>query len=896
MTIARHLQPSFAGGEYSPEVAARVDIDRYRIGLRTCRNFVVHPHGGASNRGGLRMIAKTKYQNKKSRMVKFIFSTTQAYQLEVGEGYIRFYKNRAQIQASGVAAYNGGTAYVVGNFVTYLGVTYYCIQSGTGHTPNSSPTYWTAQTIYEVPTPYTEADLPLLRFEESADVIYIMHPSYQQRTLTRMGDASWDLELYSSSDGPFLDENTDVSSTLACSALTGTITMAAANAIFTTGQVGGLWKVTHYVPAQIASVSLSGTGQSASIGCFTTWRIITHGTWTGKFQIEKSTDGGATWTALREFSAAGDFNANTSGTEDISTNLTPFLVRLNVTALSSGTINADLSTDPYYQDGIVRIASFVDTKHVTATVLQSIASTASTFTWAEGAWSNYRGWPTVARFFQDRLVFAGSSNNPDTDWMTQTGNYVSFRRNTIQLLDTDGITTNLTTRQLNAINGLLAFKRLLVLTSSASWSIGPVSGAALTPTSIDQEVEEYKGSEGIEPVVIGNEAIFIQTHAKIVRSIVFQLAYNGFTGNEINIFSRHMFKDYPALQMAYQENPDSIVWFLRSDGKLVALTYMKEQDVVAWHRHDTNGTIESISVIPGNGYDELWVTVNRPNGRFVEVMEDRIINDVRKSFFVDNGISIADTPLTISGATQSNPVVLTITGHGLSNGDIIAISDVAGMTDINGNQYKVAGVTTNTVQLTDAVDGSNIDGTEFDAYVSGGYARKCFNTFTGLDYLNGMTVSILGDGFVFPQQVVSGGTITLNRYCALVNIGLQYLPDFETLTPELSVYETPPPSGTMQGRKIKIGGVVFNFANSRGGWLGPAEFDQYGKLALKEGFIPRRKNFDGTLGLYTGFKRQALGGSYDTGGHVFFRQYDPLPVTILSVIPEIAVGGITPNE
>lgn len=897
MPVVRYNQSSFAGGEYSPEVSARVDIDRYKIGLKTCRNTIVHPHGGISNRGGTRLIARTKTQDKPSRMIKFIFSTTQVYRLEVGDFYIRFYKDRAQIQASGVSAYAGGTAYVVGNFVTYGGNTYYCIQAGTGHQPDISPTYWTVQTAYEIPTPYAYADRNDLRFEESADVIYITHKSYKQKTLTRFGDANWVLADYTALDGPFLNENTDVNSSITTNATTGSVIIGASKDIFNAQHIGALWRKTDYVPGQIVSPSFTGTGVSGSISCFTTWRLITHGTWTGKFQVEKSTDGGSTWTMLQAFSSANDFNANTSETEDTNVNTLPFLIRINCTSLSSGTLNIDLSSLAFYQDGILQITAFTDTKHVVATVIQTLASIAASISWAEGAWSDYRGYPSVCRFYQDRLVFGGSPNNPDTDWLTASGDYTSFIRST-PLLDSDGITVNLTSRQLNAINGLVAFKALLILTSSASWSIQPVSGASLTPTTVDQEVEEYFGSDGIEPVVIGNEAIFVQTHAKIVRSIVYQFAYNGFVGSEINIFARHLLKDWSVIDMCYQQNPDSIVWFLRSDGQLLGLTYMKEQDVVAWHHHDTNGTVESICCAPGNGYDEVWMTVNRPNGRFVEVMEDRLIEDVRKSFFVDCGLSSADNPLTITGVTQANPGVMHIPSHGLTTGDIITIDSIVGMVKtpsikLNGSQYAVTVVDVNYVQLKDAADDSNIDTTAYSAYVSGGYARKCFTTFSGFDHFNGQTISILGDGFVFPQQVVASGQITLTRACALVSGGFQFESDVETLPVELSAFLIPSPPSTTQGRKVKIGEVTIRFVDSRGGWLGPAEFDKYGNLALKERYIPSRQTVNSVIDLFTGDARFPLGGGYETGARVFYRQYDPLPFTIVSIIPEIVVGGAT---
>ena len=220
--VVRYNQSSFAGGEYSPTCAARTDMERYKIGLETCRNAYPQITGAVSNRPGWRMVAPVKNTAYPPRIVKFIFSTSQVYFIEVGNYYMRFYTNRAQIQATGVSAYNAGTAYVIGNFVTYGGSTYYCIQNGTGQTPSSSPTYWVAQTAYEIPTPYAQADINNLRFEESADFVYIAHQNYPQMILERLGNANWSLVSYLDQviDGPFMDENTDLTSTIQCGANT----------------------------------------------------------------------------------------------------------------------------------------------------------------------------------------------------------------------------------------------------------------------------------------------------------------------------------------------------------------------------------------------------------------------------------------------------------------------------------------------------------------------------------------------------------------------------------------------------------------------------------------------------------------------------------------------------
>jgi len=855
MPTVRHLQASFAGGESSPEVGARVDIDKFRTMLKTCRNGIIHPQGGWSNRPGTRMVAATK-SGGKVRVVRFVFSDTQRYALEFGDYYVRFYKNRAQILSGGAT--------------------------------------------YEVATPYPIADVGGLNFEQSADTLYITHQKYQQRTLSRYGDADWRLELYATTDGPFLDENTDTASTLTLSAATGTgIVMTASKDVFTTTHVGALWRVTHYVASAKVTKAFTGTGQSTSIACFTTWRLISHGTWTGSFSIEKSTDGGSTWTALQSFSSAADFNANTSGTEDPSVNLSSFLVRVNMTAFTSGTANIDLSADAYYNDGIVKITGFTNTKHVTVSVLQACVATTATFNWAEGAWSNYRGWPRISRFFLDRLVFAGSTYQPMTQWMSMAGNYTSFRRNSISLLASDGITSTLTSRQLNAINGMVPFKRMLMLTSGATWSVGPVSGSALAPNTVDQEVEEYNGSSGVPPVTIGNEAIYVKNYGKIVCNTVFQLQYNGFSGSDINVLARHLTQDRSIIEMDFQQNPDSIVWMVCDDGVLLGLTYLREQDVVAWHWHDTVGEFESVCVIPGDDYDEVWMVVNRPNGRFIEVMEKRIVDDVRNSYFVDNGVTFSND-ITITGATNASPVVITAEDHGFDNGDLVDINGITGMSTqqndgsylgISGFQYIVAKVDTDHFELYDIQTGDPIDGTDLDAYVEGGTAGQAFYEFSGLSWLIGQTVSILANGFELPPLEIDADTITLPNAYSVLNIGLPYDSDLETLNIEFPAQVNPDPIGTTQGRNVKVSNVTFRFVNSRGGKIGPSEFNQYGKSALYESFIPDRTSLGLCPPLKTGDRRVPLGGGYNHGGRVFFRQSSPLPVTITTIVPEVTVGG-----
>ena len=504
------------------------------------------------------------------------------------------------------------TAYVVGDYVENSETIYTCLIAHTSGTfaTDLANGKWETESIYKVVTPYPEADLFELNYTQSADVLFITHNDYAPRQLERNSDVDWDLNLYDYQGGPFQLANSDDTDTLAISAVTGTgKTLTAVGFTFDAGHVASLWELTHYIEGQAVSAALASVTTTSSIKCGGTWRLITHGTWTGTIRIEKSTDSGSTWTMLREFSSANDFNANTYGTEDMSDNAEPFLVRMNMTVYTSGTCNVNLTSDPFYQDGIVKITAVTaGGATATADVKRTCGATTATADWAEGSWSPYRGWPAVVEFHpEDRLVFSNTYQEPSTYWMTQTGDYYDFARSS-PLVDSDGISSPLPSREVNGINGLVALTEMIALTLSNEVSIRSSSGP-LTPTTVFNRVHGWEGSYGRRPVVIGNRVIYVQSTGSIIRDLGYDLYSDSFVGSDLTVFSNHLFKDYTIVEMAYQQNPDRLVWVVRSDGKLLSMTYLREQEMIAWAWHDTNGgtdLFESVCSIRGDGYDELW--------------------------------------------------------------------------------------------------------------------------------------------------------------------------------------------------------------------------------------------------------------------------------------------------
>jgi hypothetical protein len=881
MSPVHAIQPTFAGGEFAPSLYARVDLAKYATGLKTCKNFFIHPHGGASNRPGTKLVSTTKFPTKKCRVVSFEFSVDQAYSIEFGDKYVRFHTEGGTVVVSNPDAYNSGTDYIIGNYVTYSGVIYLCIKAGKNKQPDTETTYWVAQSIYEVATPYLEADLAKLKFTQSADILYIVHPDYAPMQLVRYDATDWRMEKFVFVNGPFMVSNITAANTLTASAVTGSsITLTSSVDLFAAEHVGALFRLKHDIEGQAVSTTFAASGQSSSIKCGGTWRIISHGTWAGTIKIEKSEDGGSTWAMLRQFTSSSDYNVNTYGTDEGT-----FSIRINCTALTSGSCVVDLSSDPFEQTGIVEVTAYTTAKSVTAKVLTEVGKTTATWDWAEGSWSEVSGYPSTIIFYQDRLVFGNTYAEPQTTWMSKTGNYEDFGRST-PLVDTDGISVNLPSRKLNGINNLVPLGEILALTSATEWSIGPAQGGAVTPTSIDTKCHGYRGSSSVDPVLVGNRLVYVQPMGSVIRDLGYDYQASGYTGDDVSIFANHLFAGHSIVEMAYQQEPDSIVWCVRDDGILLSLTYLKEHDIVAWGWHETDGLVESVCSIPADGYNELWLVVNRSGSRYIERLAQRVSSvDPRKQYFVDCGISY-DSPKTITGIAKSGAtLVVTSASHGFSNGDLVDIDEVVGL-DLEGESllnYRrclVSDKDTNTFKLKDYESGEYIDGTTYEAYSSGGVARKAVLEVSGYDHLNGKTVSILADGNVLPAQVVASNKVVLPVAASQVHVGLPYESDLETLSTELKLDD-----GTMQDRLAKISEVTFKFLNSRGGWVGPDEDN------LVEIIQRTNEPLGAPIELASGDYSETLNSSYERGSSVLYRQSDPLPVTILAIMPKVTPGG-----
>jgi len=879
-------QSSFAGGEVSPDLYGRDDFNKYAVSCKTLLNMFPHPFGGASNRPGTVMIAEVKDSSKAVRVIPFQFSVEQAYIIEAGEDYFRYYKDGGQIinTTSNADAWVTSTAYVVDDVVYVGSLIYRCILAHTSSatdepgTGTNWATYWEQSDIVETTTTYAEDDLFELKTAQSADTLYICNNSYAPRTLTRNSHYDWTLANFAYGNGPFRTENI-TSTTITPSATTGDITLTASSSIFLSSHVGSLWQISHDVTDQVLNLTYAATTTSGSIMCKGNWSLITHGTWAGTVKLQWSTDDGTTWETIRSYTSASDTNIEDSGeTDDL------VLLRISYT-YTSGTCYVDLNAYSFVSDGVVKITGYTSGTSVSATVQTNLAFTTATEDWAEGAWSDKNGYPCCVKFYQNRLGLASSTKDPLTMWWSQVGDYPNFLVNTT-VEDDDAITAPLVSQGVNSIRSMVSMGSILAFTVGGEWKIGTGSeSTSFTPSTVRATQQGYRGSSTLEPLIIGDRILYCQEQGSTVRDFGYSLADDVYKGDDLTVLARHLFRGHEIVDWAYQKEPDGIIWAVRDDGALLSFTYIKEQEVWSWAKHTTDGEFESVAAIPGDEYTDVYFVVKRTiNGstkRFIEKMAIRLESDEpQDQFFVDCGLTY-DNPINITGATQASPVVITAASHGFSNGDYVDISDIEGMTELNGSRYKVANVTTNTFELTNMDDDTNIDGTAFTAYSSGGYVRKAIITITGLDHLEGKTVTILADGSVDTAQTVTGGSITLTDYASRVHVGLGYTCDFEGLN-----LDTPLKDGTVQGRKKRVCRVTVRLKDSYGGYVGVNDFDNMEAIEY---------NLADTWGkpadLYSGDKLTTPFNEWDTDARICIRQTDPLPITILSIMPEVELGG-----
>lgn len=870
------IQTSFASGELAPSIYAHTDMAKYHAGAATMRNFFVDYRSGASTRTGTKFIiqARDSASSIAPRLVSFQFSATSSYIIEFGERYCRFIQDGGTVLETsyaigGVSNSNPGVVNVPGNpfvagdwvFIYGTGVAqldnrYFApIVAGPDlilrdvngvlvDTSNYTP--WVAggfaARVYLINSPYSLGDLATLKFIQSGSTLTITHPGYVPYNLISAGPTTWSF----------------VAITIGSSAAAPTGAVAVAGTAGTTNYAYVVTSVDssgqESLVSNVANLPLSADLTAVAATNTITWTAAAGADHYNVYKAEASFVGAV------PAGAAFGFIGNATGLTLVDSNIPPDF-----------SISPPISRNPF--------AAGVS--------------------------------PSCASYYQQRLTFAGPATVPTRFNMSQPGAFYNFNvSNPIQ--EDDAIQGTIVSLEVNAIKSLVPMPGgLIALTAKGAWQIaagggGVAATAPITPINATATPQAYNGASELQPLVVNTDIIYVQSKGSIVRDLSYNIYANIYTGTDISVLSNHLFFSYTIPQWAYAEEPFKIIWAIRNDGILLSLTYMKEQEIYGWARHDTLGLFKSVASVTEGTVDAVYVIVQRQIGANLVYMIERMAD--RSFTYSDqnpNAINTLPVPYLAANAESAWCVdcgyqtILTKPGTRLrasaNTGTVSFDADVAVFSSGNvGSVIRMGGGIATIVTYN---SGTNVLGTwtaspsvtiandplKTPAPAAAGTwsIAAPITTIYGLAYLEGQTVSILADGGVVNPQVVVNGTITLANPASLVTVGLGFQARLQTMNFDL------PGGETVQAKRKKLAASTIRGVNSRGLKVGPT-FNANALVPIKE--LNRNVPLGSPIPLVSGDERIVMTPYWSTEGQVCIQQDDPLPATVLGVINEYIVG------
>ncbi|MEM9105671.1 MAG: hypothetical protein AAGC96_08440 [Pseudomonadota bacterium] len=821
------IQATFTRGELAPALHGRVDIDHYRMGLARCENFTVLKHGGLRRRSGTVFVAEVKDSTASCRLFPFAFNETQAYVIEHGDQYCRFFALDGQVQENGEP--------------------------------------------YEIASPFPLADIDDIDHTQSADVLYMTHGSHAPHTLTRFSETNWAFSLFAYQNGPFLSENQ--TATTLKPAMTGHITPDMTSNSDPSGTVSSdagsndnstnAWKVFNRNRTDNIKIADGSSGYvryrfdgserrvadaywvtsskdaTKDSDFFTQWEF--QGSNDGSDWVTlDSRDGETGWSGTEtryfEFENSTPYEyyqilfSGGGGPDGIITDCAEIAIHhkasdqtpFDLTASSTEGINGDagFQTSDVGRlirllggDGIYRWAEITEVVSETVVKIrlhgQALADTSPIVIWALGAWSQESGWPHTVGFYQERLAFGRNATLPRTVWLSKSLNFNDFGEST-PAEASDGMSITMTGGRLNAISFIRESGDLVIGTSGSVRTLGPASPSeAFSSTNIQQRQQTTNGAAELAPVTVGNTVIYSGFHRSALHEFTYSYDVNGYLSPELTVLSSHAFQ--PGLRFtAFQEQPDSLIWCGLEDGTLVATTYDRDQKVVGVSRHriaggqsESHGFVDSACAVPVQSGDRLWMivqrTINGQTRRFVEYLK------------------------------------MPFDGDGIEDG---VFFDCAG-----------------------TVEGEALSG------------------ISDADHLEGEMVGVFADGVDIGDALVTGGAFELpaGTVANKVTYGLRY----ESAAETLRLSQTGNRDGTGLGRRARIVSVALDLLETA--------YVCAGSGARQFEYLFR--GTDETLGsaakLFTGVQKLSAESSWSGGGAVTVTSDRAYPLTVRSIITSV---------
>ena len=718
----RHIQSSFAAGAIAPEMYGRVELEQYARGLKTCKNFIVKPHGSVVNRPGFKFVCEVKDTSKDVRLLPFRFSTTQTYILEFGDYYMRVIMDGGLVvedpktitsttAADPVVVTATAHGYEDGDKVYISGVEYANELNGRWFTvANKAANTFElededgsgyeagvggeAEREYVLDTPYGESELSGLGFTQSADTMTLVHRNWTPRELTRTDHDAWSLDPIT-----FLPTISKPQGLSAGSGGAYTYAVTAINEENGEESLAAIVSDSDYTPDAGKSISWTAvTGASGYnvyrddggsyrkpgfVGTTTTNQFVDPGNTTNTNALEP------------EWSISPPEHLNPFSDADNQLTITD-ITQANPGVVTTSTAHGYSNGDMVFIDDSVGGMVEVHNTWYTVTVVDadefSIGVNTSGYTayTADGLVEKLDGngnCPGAVTYYEQRLCFGGTDNNPQKTWMSQSAAFHNMSSSR-PLRDSDSIVFTIAAREVNVIENLVPMRDLILLTAGGEWRANGGESEQMTATGgLAVRQQTTYGSGSLPAITIGNVTIYYQDRGPALRTIAYAFSDDQYMGVDLSILSQHLLEGYSLTEWTYAQAPYSVIWCRRSDGELIGLTYQHEHKVWAWHEHDTQGLFVSCAAILEDAEDRLYVAtqriINGTTTRFIERSHERYIDNVRDAFFVDAGASL-DNPVTITGITAAEPPVVTAADHGLSMDSYVDISDVIAVTTEDG--------------------------------------------------------------------------------------------------------------------------------------------------------------------------------------------------------------------
>lgn len=724
--------------------------------------------------------------------------------------------------------------------------------------------------VMEIPAPWAEADLFKVRYEQSANVVFTACDGYQQYKILRYGTGStadsWSIVKYEAEDGPFRVINTS-SISLTPSALTGDITVAASKDLFTSDNIGSLFRLTSV--GQNVALNATGAAQWSDpikiTGVGATQRgfdIVISGTWVATVKLQRSVGAPGAWIDV----AGQTWTANTSTTyaDGLDNQIIYYRIGIDTGGYTSGTAALSMAYSSGTLTGIFRITSFTDAQTVGAAVLVPLGATTGTQDWEEGEWSLRRGYPSSVCLHEGRLFFAGRAKL----WGSVSDAYESFSDDET-LGNSAAISRTIGSGPVDKIHWLVASARLLVGAEGAEWSARSSSlDEILTPTNCNLKDPSNQGSAAIAAVKIDNLVLFIQKSG--IR--LFQTSYNLEADDYKAIDLTSLIPEFAIsgiVRIGVQRQPDTRVHLVLGNGRSLILIFDSLEQVKCWVTTSTLGEVEDVFVLPGSQEDKVYYQIKRTvNGSTVRYLE---------RWAMESECTGGTYEFEADVATTIVPVVVD---------DEIIFEDGVVLTarDVDGNKIgNNVTVTDGQVTLSTAVEFATLTPSLYKIADSHVVYNGAAATVIPVAHLEGQTVVAWADGVDAGEYTVTSGVITLTTAAQAVMVGIPYYARYKSvkLSTVMRSLGVASKHSTMELPKILNAlGVVMKDTHAKGLKYG-TDFDHLDDLPDMEDHVLVDQNK-----IWRNYDKEyfEFDGTFDTDARLCLQAASPRPCTLSAAI------------